>query len=244
LTAYALNGHVAIPEALPSEPLRVENGPTILSLRLDDKKLDWTMRYLEEARLGGLIPDLLLLRALFPDDAAGADAATRRRLREHSERFSELADRLFVKLRLPEPNIVAADVETAALRESLRDVLAALRELPVAAPYEADGLRLISSLHGDELASAEDALGEAPLVTAESWLATALLLGSTLESDGRVVDDIGAYRAALRRELTALRDLDTDAFLEAVLSRPVDAQLVESRGQALRVLAAQREPAR
>jgi uncharacterized repeat protein (TIGR01451 family) len=244
LTAFALNGHVATPAALASEPLPVENGPTILSLRLDDKKLDWTTRYLEEARLGGLIPDLLLLRALFPDDAAGADAATRRRLREHAEQFSELADRLFVKLRLPEPNIVAADVETAALRESLRDVLAALRELPVAAPYEADGLRLISSLHGDELASAEAALGDAPLVTAEPWLATVLLLGTTLESDGRVIDDIGPYRAALRRELTALRDLDTDAFLEAVLSQPVDAQLVESRGHALRALAAQRELAR
>jgi uncharacterized repeat protein (TIGR01451 family) len=251
-TAYALNGHVAPRAALPSEPLPVESvpveetvdGPTILSLRLDDEKLAWTVRYLEEARLGGLIPDLLLLRALFPYDAAGADAETRRRLREHAERLSELADRLFVKLRLPEPAIVAADVETPALRESLRDVLAALRELPVAAPYEANGLRLISSLRGDELASAEAALGEAPLVTAEPWLATALLLGSTLESDGRVVDDIGAYRAALRRELTALRDLDTDAFLEALLSRPVDAQLAESRGQALRALTAQRELAR
>jgi uncharacterized repeat protein (TIGR01451 family) len=244
VTAIALNGHVATPAALPSEPLPVENGPAILSLRLDDKKLDWTMRYLEEARLGGLIPDLLLLRALFPDDAAGADAATRRLLREHAERFSELADRLFVKLRLPEPNIVAADVETAALRESLRDVLVALSELPVAAPYEADGLRLISSLHGDELASAQAALSEAPLVTAEPWLATALLLGSTLESDGRVIDDIGAYRVALRRELTALRDLDSDAFLEAVLSRPVEAQLAESRGHAFRALGAQRELAR
>jgi hypothetical protein len=158
--------------------------------------------------------------------------------------LNELADRLFVKLRLPKPDIAAADVETAALRESLLDVLAALRELPVAAPYEANGLRLISSLRGDELASAEAALGEAPLVTAEPWLATALLLGSTLEFDGRVVEDISAYRTALRLELTALRDLDADAFLEALLSRVVDAQLVESRGHVLHALAAQREPAR
>jgi uncharacterized repeat protein (TIGR01451 family) len=240
---HALNGSVATPAALAIEPQPVD-GPTILSLGLDDKKLAWTMRYLEEAPLGGLIPDLLLLRALFPDDAAGADATLRRRLREHAEQLSELADRLFVKLRLPEVNIVAADVETAALRESLRDVLTALGELPVAAPYEANGLRLISSLHGDELAAAATALDEAPLVTAEPWLATALLLGSTLELDGRVVDGIGAYRTALRRELTAVRDLDADAFLEAVLSRPVDAELVENRGQALRALAAQREPAR
>ena len=249
--AYALNGYVA-PAALPSEALPLEtaaveetvDGPTILSLSLDDEKLAWTVRYLEEARLGGLIPDVLLLRALFPYDAAGADAATRRRLREHADRLNELADRLFVKLRLPKPDIAAADVETAALRESLLDVLAALRELPVAAPYEANGLRLISSLRGDELASAEAALGEAPLVTAEPWLATALLLGSTLEFDGRVVEDISAYRTALRLELTALRDLDADAFLEALLSRVVDAQLVESRGHVLHALAAQREPAR
>lgn len=248
--AYALNGNVPA-VALPSEPLPIESprveekvdGPMILSLGLDDKKLAWTVRYLEEARLDGLVPDLLLLRALFPDDAAGADAATRRRLHDHAEQLSELADRLFVKLRLPQPEIVAADVETDALRGSLRDVLAALRELPLAAPYEADGLRLISSLRGDELASAEAALDDAPMVTGEPWLATALLLGSTLEFDGRVVDDIGPYRAALRRELMAIRDLDSDGFLEAVLSRPVDEKLVESRGQALRALAAQREPA-
>jgi uncharacterized repeat protein (TIGR01451 family) len=251
-TTYALNGYVAAPAALPSETLPLEtaaveetvDGPTILSLSLDDEKLAWTVRYLEEARLGGLIPDVLLLRALFPYDAAGADAATRRSMREHADRLSELADRLFVKLRLPKPNIASADVETAALRESLLDVIAALRELPVAAPYEANGLRLISSLRADELASAEAALGEAPLVTAEPWLATALLLGSTLEFDGRVVEDIGAYRTALRRELTALRDLDADAFLEALLSRTVDAQLVESRAHVLHALAAQCEPAR
>jgi uncharacterized repeat protein (TIGR01451 family) len=250
--AYALNGYGAIPAALPSEALPVEtalveepvDGPAILSLRLDEPKLAWTVRYLDEARLDGLIPDLLMLRALFPDDAAGSDPATRRRLREHAERLSELADRLFVKLRLPEPDIVAADVETTELRESLRGVLGVLRELPAGAPYEADGLRLITSLRSAELASAQAALDEAPLVTAEPWLATALLLGSTLEFGGHIVEDIGTYRAALRRELTTLRDLDTDAFLEAVLSRPVDAQLAESRDRALRALAAQRDPAR
>jgi hypothetical protein len=87
-------------------------------------------------------------------------------------------------------------------------------------------------------------LTEAPLVTAEPWLATALLLGATLEADGHVVDNISAYRTALRRELTALRDLDADEFLEAVLSRPVDAQLAESRELALHALAAQRPLAR
>jgi hypothetical protein len=248
--AFALNGFVAAPaapasESAPAQPVFLDqpiDGPSILSLRLDEKKLAWTVRYLEEARLDGLIPDVLILRALFPDDAAGADAVVRRRLRDHAERLSELADRLFVKLRLPEPNIAAEDLETAALRESLRDVLSVLHELPVAAPYEAAGLRLITSLRGDELASAEAALGEAPLVTAEPWLATALLLGSTLESDGRVLEDIGAYRTALRRELTALRDLDSDAFLEAVLSQPVDAELAASRDHVLRALAAQRAP--
>jgi uncharacterized repeat protein (TIGR01451 family) len=248
----ALNGHVAAPPALPSESTPVDSrlveepvdGPIILSLRLDDKKLAWTVRYLEEARLDGLIPDLLILRSLFPEDAAGSDEAMRRRLREHAERLSELADRLFVKLRLPEPNIVPADVETPLLRESLSDVLTALREVPAGAPYEADGLRLITSLHADEIASAQAVLGEVPLVTAEPWLATALLLGSTFESGGRVIGNIGAYRAALRRELSTLRDLDADAFVVAVLSRPVDAELVQSRDQALRAIAAQREPAR
>jgi hypothetical protein len=105
-------------------------------------------------------------------------------------------------------------------------------------------LRLISALHLDELASTDAALVDAPLATAEPWLATALLLGSTLESDGRVVGGIDGYRDALRRELAGLRDLDPDAFREAVILRPVNPQLDESRGQVLRALAAHREPAR
>jgi uncharacterized repeat protein (TIGR01451 family) len=244
----ARNGNAPAIPALASEPAQVEatpaDEPTILSLWLNDEKLDWTVRYLEEARLGGLVPDLLLLRALFPDDAAGADAGTRRHLREHAERLSELTDRLFLKLRLPDPEIVADDLETATLRKSLRDVVGAIRALPVAAPYEANGLRLTSALYPEELASTDAALVEAPLVTAEPWLATALLLGSTLEYDDRVVGGIGGYRAALRRELAALRDLDPDAFREAVLFRPVDPQLDESRAQVLRSLAAHREAAR
>lgn len=245
---HARNGHVPAIPTLASEPSQPEaapaDDPTILSLRLDDKKLDWTVRYLEQPRFGGLVPDLLLMRALFPDDAAGADAGTLRRFREHAERLSELTDRLFLKLRLPDPDIVADALENATLRESLRDLVGALRTLPVAVPYEANGLRLISVLHPEELASTAATLVDAPLATAEPWLATALLLGSTLESDGRVVGGIGGYRAALRRELTALRDLDPNAFREAVLSRPVDPELNESRAQVLRALAAHREAPR
>lgn len=244
---HARNGHAtpSLPTTeLPQLEAPAADEPTILSLRLDGEKLDWVVRYLEEGRFGGLVPDLLMLRALFPDDAAGADAGLRHRLRMHAECLSEVTDRLFLKLRLPEPEIVAEDLENAALRESLRDVIGALRSLPAPAPYEADGLRLITALHAEELASTDAALVEAPLVTAEPWLATALLLGSTLERDGRVVGGIGGYRAALRRELVALRDLDAEAFQEAVLFRPVDAQLDESRAEVIRALAAQREAAR
>jgi uncharacterized repeat protein (TIGR01451 family) len=243
---YALNGHTAAPAvvALPSEPPQLPaapaDEPAILSLHLDDEKLEWTVRYLEKARFGGLIPDLLILRALFPDDAAGADAEVRRQLRTHADRLNELTNRLFVKLRLPGSAIVADDLESAALRESLREVIGALPGLPAGAPYESNGLRLISTLHREELASAAAALAEAPLVTAEPWLATALLLGSTLECDGRVVGGIGGYRATLRRELSALRDLEPEAFREAVLSRAIDAELEESRAQLVRALSEQR----
>ena len=201
------------------------------------------MRYLEQPPFAGLVPDLLLMRALLPDDAAGADAEILRRFREHAERLSELTDRLFLKLRLPDPNVVADDLDNATRRASLRDLVGALSTLPVGVPYEANGLRLISVLHPEELASTAATLVDAPLATAESWLATALLLGSTLESDGRVVGGIGGYRAALRRELTALRDLDSTAFCEAVLSRSVDPELDECRAQVLRSLAAHREAA-
>jgi hypothetical protein len=224
---------------LPPPVVEPQAEPTIVSLHLTDERLAWIARYLEEGKFGGLIPHLMVLRALFPDDASGADAAVRQHLRDHAERFNELADRLFIKLRLPDCDIVPEDLETETFRTSLRDAVDAIRLLAAPAPYEANGLRLIGAVRGDELAAASAALTDAPLVTATPWLAMTLLLGSSLERDGHVIADLGAYRTALSRQLVGMRDLGPEEFVEAALLQPVDPELDAERGDLIRALSAQ-----
>jgi hypothetical protein len=222
---------------LPPPPVPVVYDPTIVSLHLTPEKLAWAVRYLDEGTVGGLTPHLMVLRALFPEDASGADGAVRLRLRQHSERFNELVDRLFLKLRLPDAPVTGEDLESRGFRDSLRDVVGALRSLPTPAPYEASGLRLVGSVRADELAAADAALAEAPLVTAAPWLAMTLLLGATLERDGTVIGGIGGYREALRRQLASMRDLTPEAFVEAALFAPVDPELDDQRGNVIHTLA-------
>jgi hypothetical protein len=224
---------------LPPPAVEPQAEPTIVSLHLTDERLAWIARYLEEGKFGGLIPHLMVLRALFPDDASGADAAVRQHLRTHAERFNELADRLFIKLRLPDCDIGPEDLETEPFRSSLRDAIDAIRLLAAPAPYEASGLRLVGAVHSDELAWAGVALTDAPLVTATPWLAMTLLLGSSLERDGNPIAQLGAYRNALRRQLAAMRDLEPKEFVEAALLRPVDPELDAERGVLIEALSAQ-----
>jgi uncharacterized repeat protein (TIGR01451 family) len=224
---------------LPSGAAQTVDEPTIVSLHLTNERLTWIVRYLEEGRFGGLVPHLMLLRALFPDDASGAHASVRKRLRAYAEAFNELVDRLFIKLRLKDAEVAPDDIETQAIRDSLRDVIVALLSLPRPAPYEATGLRLTGAVRADDLAGAATALSDMPLVTAAPWLTLTLLLGSSLERDGKTIADLGAYREALRRKLAQIYDLGPADFLAAVLRAPIDDELESKRLEVLNALSSQ-----
>ena len=71
----------------------------------------------------------------------------RGKLRAHRERFGELVDRLFARLRQSPKEITPKDVETHELRVALVDVVVSLIELPRPSPYEATGLRLVGEVH-------------------------------------------------------------------------------------------------
>lgn len=239
------NGHSthALPHVeqaqLPPPEVQVYEEPTFVSLSLGDERLAWTIRYLEEGGTTGLVPHLMVLRAFFPDDASGADTATRDRVRAYRERLSESVDRLFVRLRLPDVSVTSGDLETQALRDSLSEVVTMLGALPRPAPYEKDGLRLIGAIQSEELAAAAAALRTAAVETAAPWLAMTLLLGSSLERDGKVVADLRAYRTALRDELAPLQALSADEFIYAVQHAPVKDRLVSAREELLRALSSQ-----
>lgn len=221
--------------AAPVVDDELHSGAT-LTLELTPDRLEWIVQYLREASFPGLLPHLLLLRALFPDGADDADAVLRARLRRHRELLSDVIDTLFVKLRLPGAQTSPHDYESRELRSSLRAVLDALRRERAPVDEEAGDLRLVGTVGYHELSAAVDALEREPLQTATPWLALSLLMGTKLERDGDVVADFTPYREALQHTLAELGRLSPEEF-QAALVRPVDARLDEERAELVDTLA-------
>ncbi len=209
-----------------------------LTLELTEDKLDWLVPYLREATFPGLLPHLLLLRALFPDGAQDADAVLRARLRRHGDLLSDVIDTLFVKLRLPGAQTAPDDFESRELRSSLRGVLEALRRERAPVDDETGDVRLVGRVGAHELTAAIEALEREPLQTATPWLALSLLMGTQLERNGDVVGDFTPYREALQHTLAEMGRLSAEEFGAAVM-RPVDPRLDEERDQLVGALAEQ-----
>jgi hypothetical protein len=228
---------VEVPEPPPAAEVP-EPPPTTVSLELSDEHLAWAVQYLEQTRVGGIVAHLLALRALFPDRVSGGDRLLRARLRSHREMLGEHADRLFIKVRLPDFPLTSGDVETPELRASL---VALVEELAVEKTERASlrsGLRLAQKLDHAMLTAAIGELGRDNLATAAPWLVMARLIGTSLERDGGVVTEFTGYREALIAELTRRAGLDAAAF-EAALKEPVDPLLDEARESVVRTLAEQ-----
>jgi len=225
----------------PVETVRgddASDAQTTVFLELSDEHLGWAVQYLEQTRVGGIVAHLLALRALFPDRISGGDRLLRARLRSHREMLGEHADRLFIKVRLPDFPLAPGDVETPELRASL---VALVEELAVGKPERASvrsGLRLAQRLDRAMLNWAIGELGRDNLATAVSWQVMAKLIGTTLERDGGPIAEFAAYRYALLNELTKRSSLDAAAF-EASLKEPVDPLLDEARESVVHTLAEQ-----
>ncbi len=215
-----------------------EAATTAMFLELPDEQLAWIVQYLEQTRVGGLVSHLLTLRALFPDRVGGADRLLRARLRAHRELIAELGDRLFIKVRLPDFPLEAGDLETPELRASL---VSLVDELAAGGHDRASlrsGLRLVETLEDNTFTALAQTLNAQNLATAAPWHAMAMLVGTNLERDGRVLATFAAYRDALVRELRQRAGLDAAQF-EASLREPVDAALDAGRESMVRVLAEQ-----
>jgi uncharacterized repeat protein (TIGR01451 family) len=211
--------------------------PTALYLTLPENRLDWILKYLEEARFDGLIAHLMVIRALFPTTAEGPRASVL--LAKHAALLDELVDRLFLKLRLPNVELAPDDLETPEYRASLRALLDVLRSERGSDEPDGAGLRLVTFVEPATVADLAADLDGAELVTASPWRATAMLMGTSLERDGVVVATFGAYRDSVVRALSDLGGLAPAEF-EAALHRPGYVDLEVERETVLRELAAQR----
>ena len=179
----------------------------------------------------------MVMRALFPDHAAGREATAE--LRRHGEVLNELVDRLFIKLRLPGATLVPADLETRESRRSLSVLVDALRHAHAGEGGEEKGLRLVGTVYRAQLSATADVLADAKLVTAAPWGALAGLLGTSLQRDGVVLADFGSYRDLLLRALAEITELSPTDF-EAALREPGDDDLESERETIVRALTAER----
>ncbi|HZO92234.1 MAG TPA: hypothetical protein VFB22_00565 [Candidatus Baltobacteraceae bacterium] len=208
-----------------------------LVLDLPPDRLDWIVRYLDEARGDGLLADLMVLRALFPMRAGTADATEG--LRDHAELLSEVVDRIFVKARLPGASPDADDVDSRAYGVSLRALIDVLRSQDDGAAPPGAGLRLVGFVERDALDAAAAMLEREPLVAADAWAVTASLLGTSLQRNGVVLADLTAYRDALRHTFEELRAARGGA-LTAALRSPAGDELAAERAVLLQALSFER----
>jgi uncharacterized repeat protein (TIGR01451 family) len=180
------------------------------SVTFSTERFERTLRFLDEARFGGLVTHLFALRAFLPDavgDAHGTALATLR------DRLREELDRLFIKLRLPNYVIAARDVETPSLRSTIERVLheaSAARGMPSDPPSATTVLR--GTFDPSELRDLAERLPESELASALPWAALARLLPDAAAPCAQ-------YRAALIEQLDALADSGSQDFIEALQRR-------------------------
>ncbi len=188
----------------------------------DRERLGRTLKFLSEARFGGLASHLFALRAFFPDEAGAAAGAA---LQEVRDELHETLDRLFIKLRLPHYVIAPRDLENAATRASVAALLGSVQ--PGEATLSNGAAILRGACDAGELRALRDRLEDAPLATALPWAALARFLPSESDAEAN-------YRRMLITSLDDLAGVDENAFVDALQRRPypvLDAALDVVRAQ-------------
>jgi uncharacterized repeat protein (TIGR01451 family) len=180
-----------------------------------DERVARTLRFLREARFGGLVSHLFALRAFLPDAIGDAHCGALEALRDA---LREEFDRLFIKLRLPRYAVVARDIETPSLRatiDRLLDEASSARGVPSDPPIPS--LELRGTFSSDELHALHDRMMSSELASAPPWAALARLLPDDTAS-------YAEYRGRLTERLDAFAGSEAGEFVEA-LQRQEDAAL-------------------
>jgi len=184
-------------------------GRTGTLLALAPERLAKSLRFVDEARFGGLVTHLFAMRAFLPDSLGDTHATTLAAMRDA---MRDELDRLFIKLRLPNYAIAPRDVETPSLRTTIERVLhdaSGARGAPPDPPGAAVVLR--GSYDPAEIAELAERVHDAELAAAAPWAALARLL-----PDGSA--QFANYRTLLIDRLDAVAASDSSEFIEALQS--------------------------
>lgn len=172
-----------------------------------DGRLERTVRFLREARFGGLITHLFAVRAFLPEQIGDGRCAGLQTVREL---LREEFDRLFIKLRLPRYVIAARDIETPSLRSTVEHLMrdaASAHGIPPDSPTAALALR--GAFDPVDLQEIGEKLGNAPLASAVPWSALGRLLPA--EAPG-----FAEYRTLLLETLDGFEPVESEEFIDAL----------------------------
>lgn len=175
----------------------------------DRDRLGRTLKFLGEARFTGLVTHLFAIRSFFPDAMSVEGEA---KLHDVRETLRETLDRVFIKLRMPSYVIAPRDLESAAARDALCELLHALD--PQAPPAPLSGsLVLHGGIRAGEIDELRHRLSDAPLATALPWA----ILARMMPSQG---DGLRNYRDLTIAAFDDLAGADERAFIDALQRKP------------------------
>lgn len=220
-------------EVLPAPPPEPEPEPSpTIYIDYTQDQLIQAIRTLEMSDVGGLIPHIFAIRALFPNAIAGADAHVEQIAESAARAIREPLDRLFVRLRAPRLTITAKDLEDRESRFALRTLVDALIESPPVELGERTPriVRLSGRVDFETLKRSRAQLESAPLGSVTPWIAGAHLLGTSIEFNGGQRSGVlEQYRAELIKVFGVLETLPMTEF-HRVLTSSVNRTLDEGLG--------------
>nr|MDQ2681007.1 hypothetical protein [Candidatus Eremiobacteraeota bacterium] len=212
-TPVAMNGdyHTTRTALQSGEILDEQSEPhvTAATTALDATRLGRALRFVDEARNGNLVSHLFALRAFFPDALNPSTPELEDALAAQRAGLLELTNQLFIKLRVSSYNLIETDIETPSSRTTLLQFLESVCENADTPRSPDSEPQLHGTLDLDHLRAGLDELREAPLGSANAWIALAEFLPNS-------TNELRAYREQLIAALGGLSHRSPAQFLAAL----------------------------
>ena len=215
-------------------------GAPVLEIALDARRIAEFTALLGSEHGATLAHHVVAVRALLPDRVRGDDDRMQTALLRTRDAARDVFDRLYVKLRIPGFEPIAADLEDSAMRNALIALYDALLTAPNvsdAEPAEAVHTGALAALHArpthEQLHAMLGGFADAPFGSADTLRALFALAPTSSERGDPIGDALIAYARELSSALEPFAREPLAAFEDALAGPPTFA-LTSAR----RVLAA------